>query len=163
MLDDPIRFALLCALAVALLIAAATDIRSRRIANKLNAVIALGAPLFWWASGLAIWPDVAIQIGLAIGTFAVLSILFALKAMGGGDVKLLTALALWIPPAQFVQLLIIMALLGGLLTLVMGAWHVTRRRKDRLAIPYGVAIALAGLWVIGAALVPVSAATAMTQ
>ena len=45
----------------------------------------------------------------------------------------------------------------------MGAWHVTRRRKDRLAIPYGVAIALAGLWVIGAALVPVSAATAMTQ
>ena len=163
MLDDPIRFALLCALAVALLIAAATDIRSRRIANKLNAVIALGAPLFWWASGLAIWPDVAIQLGLAIGTFAVLSILFALKAMGGGDVKLLTALALWIPPAQFVQLLIIMALLGGLLTLVMGAWHVTRRRKDRLAIPYGVAIALAGLWVIGATLVPVSAATAMTQ
>ena len=163
MLDDPIRFALLVALAVALLIAAATDIRSRRIANRLNAAIALGAPLFWWASGLAIWPDIAIQIGLAFGTFAVLSVLFALKAMGGGDVKLLTALALWIPPTQFMQLLIIMALLGGLLTLVMGAWHIARRRKDRLAIPYGVAIALAGLWVIGAALVPVSAATAIAQ
>ena len=163
MLDDPIRFALLVALAVALLIAAATDIRSRRIANRLNAAIAVGAPLFWWASGLALWPDIAIQIGLAFGTFAVLSVLFALKAMGGGDVKLLTALALWIPPTQFMQLLIIMALLGGLLTLVLGAWHIARRRKDRLAIPYGVAIALAGLWVIGAALVPVSAATAIAQ
>jgi prepilin peptidase CpaA len=42
-----------------------------------------------------------------------------------------------------------MALLGGALTLVLGAWHVMRRRKERLAIPYGVAIASAGLWVIG--------------
>jgi prepilin peptidase CpaA len=41
-----------------------------------------------------------------------------------------------------------MALLGGALTLVFGAWHVARRRKDRLAIPYGVAIASAGLWVL---------------
>ena len=43
-----------------------------------------------------------------------------------------------------------MALLGGALTLAFGAWHIMRRRKDRLAIPYGVAISAAGLWILAA-------------
>lgn len=150
----PLQYGLLAALAIALLVAAITDIRSRQIANWLNAAIALGAPLFWWASGLALWPDIAVQFGVALATFAVCAGLFAIRAMGGGDVKLLTALALWVPPLLFLNLLIIMALLGGILTLVLGAWHVMRRRKERLAIPYGVAIAFAGLWVIGTNYLP---------
>ena len=150
MLDDPFKYGLLAALAIALLIAAFTDLRSRQIGNWLTGAIALGAPLFWWASGLSLWPGVALQIGVALAAFAVLAGLFALRAMGGGDVKLLTALALWIEPLWFVKLVVIMALLGGVLTLVFGAWHIARRRKDRLAIPYGVAIATAGLWVLSA-------------
>lgn len=148
MLDIPITYGLLGALAVALLIAAFTDLRSRTIANWLNGAIALGAPVFWWASGMSLWPDVAAQIGTALATFAGLSVLFAIRAMGGGDVKLLTALALWIKPIWFVQLLVMMALLGGVLTLGFGMWHLARRRKDRLTIPYGVAISAAGLWAI---------------
>jgi len=160
MLDDPIKYALLAALAIALVTAAFTDLKSRRIANWLNGTIALGAPLFWFASDMALWPDVAMQIGTAVATFAVLSILFALKAMGGGDVKLLTALALWIQPVIFLKLLIMMALLGGVLTIGFGMWHVARRQKDKLAIPYGVAIALAGLWTIGTFYLPATAAVA---
>lgn len=140
---------LLAALAAALLVAAFTDIRRRQIDNWLNAAIALGAPLFWWASDMALWPDVAIQLGVAAATFAVLAALFAFGAMGGGDVKLLTALALWISPRFFVDLLLIMALAGGLLTIVLGSWHIARRQRDKLAIPYGVAIAIGGLWVLG--------------
>jgi prepilin peptidase CpaA len=143
------QYALLAGLAIALLCAAVTDLRSRTIANWLNIAIALGAPLFWWATGLALWPDVAMQVGVAAASFALLAGLFALGAMGGGDVKLLTALALWVPPALFLQLLVIMALLGGVLTIVMGAWHIARHRRERLAIPYGLAIACAGLWVLG--------------
>lgn len=149
MLQDYISYGLLGGLAIALLIAAFTDIRHRRIDNWLNAAIALTAPLFWWASGLALWPDVAMQLGVAVAAFAILAGMFALNMMGGGDVKLLTALALWVPPAAFLELIIIMALAGGVLTIALGAWHVVRRRKDRLAIPYGVAIAFAALWVIG--------------
>lgn len=149
MLDDPIKYGLLGALAIALLVAAFTDLRSRRIDNWLTAAIAAGAPLFWWASGVALWPDLAIQLGVALATFAVLCGLFALRAMGGGDVKLLTALALWIEPLMFVRLLVVMALVGGFLTILFYAWHTMRRRRDQLAIPYGVAIALAGLWTIG--------------
>lgn len=143
-----ISYGLLIALAIALLFAAFTDIRSRQISNRLNAAIALAAPVFWWSSGLSLWPDVAIQLGIAVVAFAFFAGLFALRMMGGGDVKLLTALALWIEPNAFLQLLIIMALAGGALTVVMGAYHFVNQQKERLAIPYGVAIAFGALWVL---------------
>jgi len=159
MLDDPFKYGLLAALAIALLVAGVTDLRSRHIGNWLNGAIALAAPLFWWASGLALWPDIALQLGVALATFAVLAALFALKAMGGGDVKLLTALALWISPMLFLKLLIVMALVGGVLTLIFGARNIMRRQREKLAIPYGVAIAMAGLWVLGTSYLPPSTAT----
>jgi len=153
-LDDPFKYGLLAGLAIALLIAGFTDLRTRKIGNWLTGAVAVAAPLFWWASGLSLWPGVAEQLGVALAAFAVLAVLFALRAMGGGDVKLLTALALWIQPIWFLQLLIVMSLVGGVLTLVFGAWHVARRRKDRIAIPYGLAIASAGLWVLSAHYMP---------
>jgi prepilin peptidase CpaA len=159
-LDDPFKYGLLAGLAIALLVAAFTDLRSRQIGNWLNAGIAIGAPLFWWASGLALWPDIALQVGVALAAFVVLAGLFAVGAMGGGDVKLLTALALWIEPSWFLKLLVVMALLGGVLTIVFAAWHMMRGRKERLAVPYGVAIACAGLWVLSAQYWPSNAATA---
>lgn len=152
--DFDFRYLLLAGLAIALLVAAVTDIKRRQIDNWLNAAIAAAAPLYWWAAGLSLWPDVAWQIGLSFATLVVLAILFALRAMGGGDVKLLTALALWIEPTWFLRLLIIMALIGGVLTIALGAWHVARRRKDRLAIPYGVAISSAALLVLAAQFLP---------
>ena len=158
--DVDFRYILLAGLAIALVVAAYTDIRRRQIDNWLNGAIAAAAPLYWWASGLSLWPGVAWQLGMAVVTLLVLAVLFAVRAMGGGDVKLLTALALWIQPLWFVRLLIGMALIGGLLTIVLGAWHVMRRRKERLAIPYGVAISSAGLWVLAVQFIPALSGTA---
>ena len=138
-------YGLVGALAIALLVAAFTDIRRRQIDNWLNAAIALGAPAYWWAQGLALWPDVAMQLGVALIAFMVLAGLFALKVMGGGDVKLLSALALWIAPVDFLKLLLFMSLIGGVLTILFAAWHFTVTRKRDAKIPYGVAIASAGL------------------
>ena len=154
MLTTYLHYGLLIALAIALVFAACTDIKRRQIDNWLNAAIALGAPVFWWTSGLALWPDVAMQLGVAVLAFGLLAILFAVRMMGGGDVKLLTALALWIEPGAFLQLLIIMAIAGGVLTIVMGGYHFLQNQKDRLAIPYGVAIAFGGLWVLAANYIP---------
>jgi prepilin peptidase CpaA len=147
------------ALAIALVVAAATDWRRRQIDNWLNAGIVVGAPFFWFASGLTLWPGVAIQLGVGLAAFAVFATFFALKWMGGGDVKLLTALALWIEPEWFLKLLVMMALVGGVLTIALGAWHVMRRQSDKLAIPYGVAIAIAGLWVLGTHYLPTAQRT----
>ena len=148
-----LSYGLLGALAIALLVAAFTDLHRRQIDNWLNGGIAIAAPLFWYASGLGL-ADIGWQIACALATFAVLAMLFAIRAMGGGDVKLLTALALWIVPSAFFKLLIMMALVGGFLTIVFGAWHIARRRRDRLAVPYGIAIAAAGLWTMAVEYLP---------
>ncbi|MEL7218086.1 MAG: hypothetical protein AAGK01_06610 [Pseudomonadota bacterium] len=50
--------------------------------------------------------------------------------------------------------MIIMAIAGGVLTIVMGAYHFLQNQKERLAIPYGVAIAFGGLWVLAANYIP---------
>ena len=157
MVTTYISYGLLVALAIALLFAAVTDIQRRQIDNWLNAGIAIAAPVFWWSSGLALWPDVALQLGVALVAFAFLCGLFALNMMGGGDVKLLTALALWIEPNAFLQLLIIMAVAGGVLTIFMGLYHLLKKRKGRIAVPYGVAIAFGALWVLYPKLIAVPA------
>jgi prepilin peptidase CpaA len=153
-LDDPFRYGLLAGLAIALLVAGFTDLRTRKIGNWLTGAIALAAPLFWWASGLTLWPGVSEQVGVALAAFAVFAGLFAFGAMGGGDVKLLTALALWIEPLWFLKLVVMMALLGGALTIVFGSFHMIRGHRDRLTIPYGLAIASAGLWVLSVHYLP---------
>jgi prepilin peptidase CpaA len=140
---------LLVLLALLLVRVVVTDVRSFTITNRLNLTIAALAPLYWWSIGLPLWPDAAIQLGLALGVFALFSLLFAAGMMGGGDVKLAAALALWFSPAEMLRLAVIMSLAGGVLTLVVLMLHRRRRKegKRRPQVPYGVAIAV-GAWAI---------------
>ncbi|MET0180726.1 MAG: prepilin peptidase [Novosphingobium sp.] len=148
MAGGTLAYGLLAGLAIALLTAAWTDIRSRRIDNRLTLAVALAAPLFWWATDLPLWPEAMFRVGFAGLMFLLLAALFAMRVMGGGDVKLLTALALWLPWLSFLKLVVTMALLGGLLTVVLIAVRLGRRGTRDAAIPYGVAIAGGGLWVL---------------
>lgn len=130
MLHTPISYGLLGLLAIGLLFASVTDLKRREIDNWLNATIALTAPAFWWACGLPLWPDVALHVGVALAAFAIAAGLFAIGQMGGGDVKLIAALALWFPPALFLQMLIVMAVLGYVLTMGLGALRVSQAAAD---------------------------------
>src|SRR3546814_5490990 len=120
---------LLGTLVLLLVSAGIEDVRTREIANWKNAAIALIAPLWWVASGLAPWPDMAIQIGLAVSVFAVFALVFAMGWMGGGDVKLIGALALWFPFQPLLWVLIVMSLAGGAITLAPAIEHRVRRAK----------------------------------
>ncbi len=142
-------YGLLAMLAIALLHAAYTDIVRREIEDWLNVGIALAAPLFWWACGLSLWPDVAVQLALGAGVFLFFAMMFALGAMGGGDVKLLGALALWFPWQVMAQVAILMSLVGAVLTIFVVAEHKMRRKLGQPEVPYGVAIAIAALWPVG--------------
>ncbi|UIJ44545.1 prepilin peptidase [Sphingomonas cannabina] len=144
-MGDYLSLALLGALALLLVSAGIEDVRTREIANWKNALIALLAPAWWWASGLGVWPGAAIQLGVALLVFVVFVGAFALGQMGGGDVKLIGALALWLPPMPLMWMLVVMSLAGGALTLVMLAERWWRPAERPLEIPYGVAIAIAGL------------------
>lgn len=169
---ETISYALLLGLAIALTIAIVTDVARRKIYNWNSLPIALAAPAWWWATGLDPWPGMAIQIGMAIGVFVFGAVLFAIGAMAAGDTKLMTAIALWFPPFLYFKYFVFVALFGGIVTIAFGGWYILRRKhlrsakelaKDptmgsignrssnknpKILIPYGIAVALAGLWVI---------------
>ena len=136
---------LLVVLAAILVSAGVQDARTREIANWKNAAIALLAPLWWWASGMAAWPDMAQQFALALIVFAAFIAAFHFGWMGGGDVKMIGALALWLPLVPLVWMLIVMSLIGGALTAILLAERALRHRSQEIEVPYGVAIAIAAL------------------
>jgi prepilin peptidase CpaA len=140
--------ALIAILAAMLIVAATGDLRTRTIPNWLNGAIALAAIPFWFVSGLNVWPDMAIQVGVALAVFALFALAFHLGAMGGGDVKMVAALALWLPLGAVIKLLVIMSIAGGVLTVAMLVRHRVAQSGKELEIPYGVAIAFGGFWLI---------------
>jgi prepilin peptidase CpaA len=136
-------------LALLVVAAAVWDLRTRTIPNSLNGAIALLAIPYWWAADLTLWPGVAIQIGLALALLGIFATAFAMGAMGGGDVKMIAALGLWLPLTAVTLMLVVMAIAGGVLTLAMLVRHRLAEAKHQLEIPYGVAIAAGSLWLIG--------------
>lgn len=147
-MGDFVSIALLGLLGLGLVSAGIEDARSRQIANWKNAAIALAAPAWWWARDYSFWPDVTLQLGIAGIVFAFFVAAFHFGQMGGGDVKLIGALALWLPFTALVWMLIVMSLVGGVVTLVLVIEARLKRDQRALEIPYGVAIAIAGLlWI----------------
>lgn len=147
--DADFRYLLLAGLAIALVTAAVTDLRRRQIDNWLNAAIALTAPLYWWASGLSLWPGVAIQLGMTLVVFFGFALVFARGGMGGGDVKLLAALALWLSPTVLFWVIFLTSLVGGAMSMVAGARNLNLR-PDQTGKRMLAHIA-ATLWVAGSA------------
>ena len=135
-------------LALLLLAAAAIDLRTRTIPNPLVIAIALLAPFAWWATGMPLWPDVAIRLGVALAVFALFASFFYLGMMGGGDVKLAAAIALWFAPFATLQFIVITSLAGGVVTIATIVWHRWRRHEGAPEVPYGVAIAFGGMWLL---------------
>jgi len=139
---------LLGALAAMLIFAAVVDVRTFTISNRLNLAVALLAPLYWLSIALPVWPGVGVQLAAGGAVFVLLAGAFYAGMMGGGDVKLASALALWFSPGSTLKFLVLMSLGGGVLTIGILALHRARGRTGRPEIPYGVAIAFGGLAIL---------------
>jgi prepilin peptidase CpaA len=148
MLNGGFTDLLLLALAAILVVAAVIDVRTFTISNRLNAAVAAGAPLYWLSIALNPWPGMAIQLAAGTIVFVLLAIAFFAGMMGGGDVKLAAALALWFSPACTIKFLVLMSVAGGVLTLGILGWHHAQKREGRPEIPYGVAIAFGALTIL---------------
>ncbi|WP_315759840.1 A24 family peptidase [Sphingomonas sp. Y38-1Y] len=142
-----VGFALILPVALLCLLVSAgiEDVRRREIANWKNAAIALLAPVWWWVIGLSVWPGMAIQLGLGFAVFALFVLLFAVRMMGGGDVKMIGALALWVPADAVMAMLLLMSIIGGVIAAIMMIDRKWRRDPAPPEVPYGVAIACAAL------------------
>jgi len=132
---------------------AVSDIRAYTIPNWASLLISasfLVAALFT--------PCAPLVPGLLTGA-AVLVLglgLFALGWMGGGDVKLFSALALWSGPSRLASFTLVTSLAGVALALFMlsplrrlaPAASEEARSAARQPMPYGVAIAVGGVWLL---------------
>jgi prepilin peptidase CpaA len=143
-----------------LVVAVVTDIEALRIPNRLCLALAALYPAHLLASPIPVdWPGALL---LAVAVFAAGLVPFAAGWVGGGDVKLMAATALWVGPASFSLFVLVTSLMGG----VIGVLMLSRFRfvvaqiadtvgyndiRDIIlgrSIPYGVAIAVGG-WVVG--------------
>ncbi len=146
--------ALLAALPVAY--AALSDLRAFRIPNMCTVLLLGLYPVHIWLSPTSV--DIGGALIVAAITFLVCFAIYATGRLGGGDVKLISALALWAGPTLIAELLVITTFAGGILSLI----YMSRFRDvialnfDRVGeasardhvlgekLPYGVAIACGG-------------------
>lgn len=139
----------LTGLALALLVSIYTDLKSRMLYDKVNIFIAMLAPLYWYATGSFNLYGIGFHLLFAAGIFFFFAIFFALGQMGGGDVKLLTVMALWFDFQGIFALAFYTAIYGAVVTVIFWARHRLQKLQGNIRIPYGVAIALAGFTIIG--------------
>ena len=141
---------------IALLLAAAGfDVWRFRIPNTIAILLALGFPVAALVIGVpADWPYHMLGAALVLLIGAVL---FMRDLIGGGDVKLFAAAALWYGLDRLPAFVFAVSIVGGVLALAVllasltrrvfataGSQGNSRRRIRGTSLPYGVAIALGG-------------------
>jgi prepilin peptidase CpaA len=158
---------------VAILLAVYSDIAARTIPNSISIIVALIGLVIRTAAG----PEALLASAIAAAVlFLFLALLHARGLLGGGDVKLMTAIAIGLSVPAIGQFLIVTMMAGGVLALLYlilrwtlgkrlpsappargtSLWHrILAAEHWRIArhgsLPYGVAIACGGIWVIAQA------------
>src|SRR6516164_7315025 len=148
-----------------LLYVAMIDVATRLIRNEICLMLALLGIAGQFASEMHVTESLVAATILLL----LLIVIYQRGWIGGGDVKLLVALAIGLPLVGVIELLTITALAGGVLalvhlmmrllpypkrapagsSLVRRVYSVERWRNLRRApLPYGVAIACGGIWTI---------------
>jgi prepilin peptidase CpaA len=148
-----------------LLYVAAVDIATRLIQNGICLTLALLGTVSQFAGSSHILESLIAATIL----FLLLLVVYARGWMGGGDLKLMVALAIGLPLAGLMQMLTITALAGVVLaamhlmmrslptprpapagsSLLRRVYTVERWRNVRRApLPYGAAIACGGIWAL---------------
>lgn len=154
--------AMLAAPAAVFVWAALSDARRYLIPNAASVLLAALFAVYAFAvpEGVLSGPSILAHAATGAVVFGLGAGLFYAGIMGGGDVKLFAAAALWAGPERIADALLATALAGGVLGVAMLA---VRRLTSRAAptpsgetavsavdarLPYGIAIAAGGLWTL---------------
>jgi prepilin peptidase CpaA len=142
---------------LAMAFAASSDLLTMRISNKLVLLLAAGFVVVALIVEMPL-QQFAMHLLCAFVVLIVAFAMFALRWIGGGDAKLAAATTLWLGFGLTLPYLAYTAILGGVLTLailllrrmpmpafVTGMPWATRLLDRKRGIPYGVAMAVAGL------------------
>lgn len=152
-----LELALLTAFPALMAYAAASDLFTMTIPNKVSLALIVAFAAFALFGGLA-WQAIAIHLAAGFVVLVVAFGLFSFGWIGGGDAKLAAATALWLGFGALLDYLLISTVAGGLLTLALLSmrsmylpsfaigWDWLERLHDKkTGVPYGIALAGAGL------------------
>jgi prepilin peptidase CpaA len=125
------------------------DVVQFRLPNWLTLSTALIA-LPWLALTAPLWPDGARHLLGGVVMLVVGILAFRFNLLGGGDAKWLASLALWVgfnlDLARFLMLTTFFGGILGLFVLLLARFRPAYGLRDgKRHLPYGIAIALAGL------------------
>ncbi len=125
-----------------LIAAALNDIRAFRIPNALSVILIAGFAVAALIAGMDLWTlgNHALTAGIVL---LVGFGLFCINAFGAGDVKLLTAVALWMGWPGFLPCMIYVALFGGILSLVIWLARALARAFPAASVPFPALATLA--------------------
>ncbi len=137
--------------------AASSDLVSMTIPNRVSLLLVAGFLAFSALMGLS-WTAIGMHLAAGALVLVITFSMFACGWIGGGDAKLAAATAVWCGFPTLMEYSLIAAVLGGLLTLglLLGrtfmlpafaqkhAW-IVRLHDKTTGIPYGIALAAAGL------------------
>jgi len=152
-----VQYVLFAAFPLAMAYAAASDLLTMTISNKLALALALAFAVLAPVAGLT-WEAVGLHVAAGAAVLAAGFLLFTLGWIGGGDAKLAAAAGLWIGWNDLVEYLSLAAIFGGVLTVLIILFRrsvlpafairvpwVQRLHDEGAGVPYGVALAAAGL------------------
>ncbi|MFS8179952.1 prepilin peptidase [Pseudovibrio denitrificans] len=144
-----------------LAVAAFFDLFTMTIPNKLNLLLVVAFVAMAFLLQLPL-QQVGMSFALGFGVMVVGFGLFALGVMGGGDVKFLAAISLWLGLSMnMLDFILLTSIYGGALTLVIlalrkvpyfpqfmhGQAWLLKLHDKKSGVPYGIAIAIAGIQV----------------
>jgi prepilin peptidase CpaA len=119
-----------------LAVAVAADVAQRRIPNVVVAPIAMAGLAVQWGIGGASAAGLS-ALG-ALGVLLLLLLPWMSGKLGGGDVKLIAATAVWIGPSGLLPFLAFTAVAGAPVALAARLVHLVRLRREAPgATPHG--------------------------
>jgi prepilin peptidase CpaA len=138
-------------------LSASMDLLTFTIPNRVCVSLALGYLVLAASLGVPA-ADIALNISCALAILALAFVMFNLGWVGGGDAKLAAATAIWLGWSSILDYGVTAALCGGVLTLVILGGRmaplpaalerfpwVARLHDCKSGVPYGIALAAAGL------------------
>ena len=151
------QIAILTIFPAAVIFAAAMDLFSMTIPNRISLALIAGFFCLAPVSGLSL-EDIGLHVLAGLLMLAITVTLFSLNYIGGGDAKLAAAVALWLGFGDLLAYGIYASLLGGALSIAFIVFRqvplpealartpwIERLHTPKGGIPYGIALALAGL------------------
>lgn len=154
-----LQLILLMIFPLAMAYAAATDLLTLTIPNKITLAVAGAFFVVAPFAGLT-WSAFFTHLAVGAAVLVVAIAMFSFNLLGGGDAKLLAAAALWMGSEQFLPYVTLVALCGGALAIAIlmyrritppaflaaRSWAM-RLHDAKTGIPYGLALAAAALWI----------------